>query len=254
MYSDAHTHLTSSPLKDPLQPQDVREVLRQARAAGVAYLVASGHDFMRSKTTIEIAAEEDIVYASIGLHPWIATPIDDETYRGLLDLAKKPKVVAVGEIGMDENRSRASKEVQIQAFTRQLELAQETDLPVYVHQRGYRKEVLEIVSRKKPPRAVIHGFVGDTDELRDWLDLGFHVTIGRVVTGEDGEKLRPMVEQIPEEKLLLETDGVNKAEDDTVGGQARIVEVARVVGKWRGKTPEEMGEVTTKNLRGLLRI
>lgn len=254
MYSDAHTHLTGSPLKSPLQPQEVREVLRQARQAGVAYVVASGHDLFWSQRTAEIAAEQDIVYATMGLHPWIAAYIDDETYQGFISLAKRPKVVAVGEIGLDENRSRASKDVQLHAFTRQLQIARETNLPVFLHQRGYRKEMLEILIKHPPPRAVIHGFRGDAEEMRPWLDLGFYITIGRIVLEADAESLKSMVEQIPEDRLLLETDGVDKSQSGVLRGQDRVVQVAQVVGKWRGTTAEAIGAVTTKNTRVLLGI
>jgi len=254
MYSDAHTHLTGPVFGNPLQPQEVQGVLQQARDKGIAYIVASGHDLLTSEETARIAAAEDIVYASIGLHPWIAAPIDEETYRGFLALAKQPKVVAVGEIGLDENRSRASKEAQLQAFTDQLLLAQETGLGVFLHERGYRKEMLEVLDQHSPPCAAIHGFRDDKVALKGWLDLGFYVTIGRTVLEADGERLKPVVQQIPEDRLLFETDGVTRSEEGVLEGQARVVQVAQVVARWRGTTGEEVGEVTTKNLRRMLGI
>lgn len=252
MYSDAHTHLSGHVFGDPLQPHEIREVLTQARKVNVAYVVASGQDLLRSQMTAQIAAEHDIVYATMGLHPWIAAPIDDESFQGFLTLAKHPKIVAIGEIGLDQNRSRASKDVQIHAFTQQLLLAQETNLPVFLHERGYHQEMLKVLSQYKPPQAVIHGFRGSFEELEEWLDLGFSVTIGRTILEADGERLKSVIEQIPEDRLLLETDSVDKTEKGGLEGQARIVQVADVVGKWRGTSGEAIGELTTKNLKRFL--
>jgi TatD DNase family protein len=204
--------------------------------------------------TADIADAHDIVYATMGLHPWIATSIDDETYRGFLDLAKRPKVIAVGEIGLDANRSRAGKDVQVDALIRQLQLARETDLPVFLHERGYRNEMLEVLSQYTPPRAVVHGFRGSPAELWEWLDFGYAITVNRIILEADGEKLKSVVAQIPADRLLLETDGVTTTEEGALEGQARVVQVAQLVGKWRGSSAEEIGELSTRNLKNLLKI
>lgn len=254
MYSDAHTHLTGPVFGDLMPPDEIKTVLQQARDAGVAFVVASGQDLARSIRVTEIAVEYDMVYAAIGLHPWIVVPIDDETYQGFLDLAKNSKVVAVGEIGLDEYRSQAGKTVQIEALIRQLELAQETDLPVFLHERGFHDEMLDVLSRHTPRRGVMHGFRGTLEELKLWLDFGFYFTIGRTVLEPDGKKLETMVAQIPEERLLLETDGVDTIENGTIEGPARVVELARTVGQWRGTSGEAIGKLTTNNLKNLLGI
>jgi len=254
MYSDAHTHLTGPVFGDLMTPAEIETVLRRARDAEVAFVVASGQDLARSVRVAEIAEEYDMVYAAIGLHPWIAVSIDDDTYQGFLELAKKPKVVAVGEIGLDEYRSQAEKAVQIEALVRQLELARETDLPVFIHERGYHDEMIDVLSRHPPRRAVMHGFRGSQEELRLWLDFGFYFTIGRTILEPDGHKLEAMVAQIPDDRLLLETDGVDIIESGSILGQERVVELARVVGQWRKSSGEAIGELTTDNLKSLLGI
>ena len=254
MYTDAHTHLTGPVFGDLMTPAEIETVLQQAREAGVAFVVASGQDLARSIRVAEIAEEHDMVYAAIGLHPWIAVPIDDALFQGFLELAEKPKVVAIGEIGLDEYRSQAEKEVQIAALVRQLELAREADLPVFLHERGYHDEMLEVISRHPPGRAVMHGFRGSQEELKQWLAFGFYFTIGRTVLEPDGHKLAPMVAQIPDDRLLLETDGVDIIESATILGQERVVELARVVGQWRKTSGEAIGELTTGNLKNLLGI
>ncbi len=260
MFSDTHTHFTGSPLYpefggSPLKSEEVQGVLKQARDHGVALMVAASHDLSSAERVTRVASEEDGVYAAIGLHPWIATPIDDETYKSYLALAGRPKVAAISEIGLDNVRARAGREDQLQALTRMLSLARETGLPVILHDRGCHKEIMEVLREGTPPAGAIHGFEGNVAELKDWLDLGYYVSIGRPVLGPDGESLREMVEQIPEERLLLETDSPNLSSEGVLEGQARVLQVAQVVATWRGgTTAQELGDVTTENLQRMLGI
>ncbi|MFB3885748.1 MAG: TatD family hydrolase [Thermodesulfobacteriota bacterium] len=255
MFSDAHTHLIGNPFgENILEPREIQTVLKEARDQGVVLMVVGSHDLPSSERVIEIASSEENVYVSVGLHPWIATPIDDRAYKSFLELTKRPKVVAIGEIGVDHNRSRASKDVQLQALIQQLRLARETGLPALFHQRGYHEELMEAIYREKPPVSAIHGFSGDLAELKEWLDLGYYVIIGRSVLGKEGEKLKAVVQRIPEDKLLLETDGAARSPKGVLEGQARVLQVAEVVASWRGTTAKEVGETTTKNLKRMLRI
>jgi TatD DNase family protein len=255
MFSDAHTHLIGNPFgENVLEPKEIQEVLKEARDKGVVLMVVGSHDLPSSERVIQIASSENNVYVSIGLHPWIATPIDDHTYKSFLELTKRPKVVAIGEIGVDNNRSRASKEVQLQALTQQLRLARETGLPVLLHQRGYHQELMEAIHQEKPPVSAIHGFGGDLNELKEWLDLGYYVSIGRSILGEEGERFKAIVQRIPEDKLILETDGASRSSKGALEGQARVVQVAQVVASWRGSTAKEIGEITTRNLKRMRRI
>jgi TatD DNase family protein len=255
MFSDAHTHLVGNPFgENILEPKEIQQVLKEARDKGVVLIVVGSHDLPSAERVIQIASSEEDVYVSVGLHPWIATPIDDPTYKGFLELTKRPKVVAIGEIGVDNNRSRATKEVQLQVLTQQFRLAKETGLPIFLHQRGYHQELTEAIHQENPPVSAVHGFSGDLTELKDWLDLGCYVSIGRSVLGGEGEKSKAIVQRIPGDKLLLETDGAARSPKGALEGQARVVQVAQVVASWRGTTAKEIGEVTTKNLKRMLGI
>jgi TatD DNase family protein len=255
MFSDAHTHLIGNPFgENVLEPKEIQEVLKEARDKGVVLMVVGSNDLASADRVIQIASSEKDVYVSIGLHPWIATPIDDQMNKSFLELTKRPKVVAIGEIGVDNNRSRASKEVQFQALTQQLRFARETGLPIFFHQRGYHQELMEAIHQENPPISAIHGFSGDLTELQEWLDLGYYVSIGRAVLGQEGEKLKAVVQRIPEDKLILETDSAARSSKGKLEGQARVVQVAQVVASWRGTTAEKIGETTTINLRRMLRI
>jgi TatD DNase family protein len=255
MYSDAHTHITGSPFGEKiLTPQEIQTLLKNDRDQGLVLIVAGGTDLATSRRLVGIAAAEDILYASIGIHPWIAEPLDDATYNGFKELARHPKVVAIGEIGLDASRSRSSKEIQMACLARQFRLSRETGLPPIIHQRGLRRELIEVMKQEQPPAGAMHGFNGDAGELRGWLDLGYFITIGRGVLAPEGQDLKEMVKLIPEDRLLLETDGAGRSPDGVLEGQDRVVQVAQVVASWRGTTGEEIGAISTRNLTRLLNI
>jgi len=255
MYSDAHTHLTGSPFGEKvLTPQELQTVLKKDRDHGVTLIIAGSTDLATAQQLIKIADAEDIVYASIGIHPWIAEPLDDDTYNALKTIARHPKVVAFGEIGLDESRSRSSKEIQIACLSQQLQLSRETGLPPLIHQRGLHKELMDTIGREKPPAGAMHGFNGDAVELQEWLDLGYYITVGCAVLTGEGQKLKEIVQQIPSDRLLLESDGVNRNAEGMWEGQERILSIAQVVASWRGTSAEQIGDITTTNLKQWLKI
>ncbi|MFQ5826588.1 MAG: TatD family hydrolase [Dehalococcoidia bacterium] len=255
MFSDAHTHLTGSPLRGTLEPKDLKEVLRQARDGGMTLILASSFNLSNSEQTAQLAAAEDVVYAAIGLHPWVAATIDEDAYQGFRALTRQSKVVALSELGLDTSRSPVPKEVQLQALSQQLRLSREAGLPVLIHDRGYHREVMEALRGERLPGGAIHGFSGGEEELKEWLDLGFYVSIGRVALQPEGEQLRAVVQSIPQDKLLLETDGaVGASPDGPAQGPARVIQVAEVVASWRGTTADKLGTATTLNLKRLLGV
>lgn len=255
MYSDAHTHISGSPFgENVLTSQEIQTLLKNVRDKGVVLIVAGSTDLASARRLVGIAAAEDILYASIGIHPWIAEPLDDDTYNGFKELAQHPKVVAFGEIGLDASRSRSSKEIQMECLAQQFRLSRETGLPPIIHQRGLHQELMDVMKQEKPPAGAVHGFNGDAGELREWLDLGYFITIGRAVLAPEGQGLKEVVKLIPEDRLLLETDGANRSKDGVLEGQERVVQVAQIVASWRGSTGEEIGAVSTRNLKRMLDI
>ncbi len=255
MYSDAHTHITGNPFgENALTPPELQGVLKKVREAGVTMIVAGSTDLATARRLVEIASAEDIVYASIGIHPWIAAPLDEETYNGFKAMTRHPKVVAFGEIGLDESRSRGSKEDQLECLSQQCRLCRETGLPPIIHQRGLHQELMDTLRREQPPAGAMHGFSGGLAELKEWLDLGYWITVGRAVLTPEGQGLKSMVQEIPEDRVLLESDGINKPKEGETEGQERVVKVAQVVASWRGTTAEELGVLTTANLKRMLNL
>ena len=255
MYSDAHTHITGTPFGEKvLTSQEIQTVLKNDRDNGVVLILAGSTDLATTRKLVEIAAVEEMVYASIGIHPWIAEPLADETYNVFKTIAQHPKVVAIGEIGLDEPRSRSSKEIQIRCLSQQLRLARETGLPPIIHQRGWHKELMDAIKREEPPAGVMHGFGGDDAELKEWLDLGYYITVGMHVFTPESVRLKEIVQQLPEDRLLLESDSADHSPEGALEGQERVIRVAQLVASWRGTTAEKIGEVSTANLKRWLKI
>lgn len=251
MFSDSHTHV------DGYSEDRLEQVLAGARAAGVELLVAASQHLESAARTVAIARRQPGVVPAVGIHPWNAVAIDDQLYRKLREQASAPEVVAISEIGLDFQRDmfrnrdlsndQAAWEVQKQAFGEQVRLARELGLPIIVHCRGAQAAMLELLRQGGVPQAggAIHGFAGDEAALKDWLELGFYISVGvRALTSPDLPALAPVFSHIPEQKLLLETDS----------DPSRVVVAAEKMAEATGKTAQEIGESTTANLKRLLRI
>ncbi|WP_367359243.1 TatD family hydrolase [Syntrophus buswellii] len=202
MMIDSHAHLEMKDFDD-----DRKDVIARAKEAGVAAIVTIGTDLDDACKAVEIASQYECVYAAVGIHPHEVKRIDPKTYDRMLDLAARPKVVAYGEIGLDFFKNRSPREVQIRRFGEQLELAEDLNLPVVIHDREAHRETMELLSAwKGSGRGVIHCFSGDYAMARKCLDLGFYISIPGTVTFPKSDTLRDVVRRVPAESLLVETD------------------------------------------------
>ncbi len=252
MLSDAHVHLDGS------EPEQLRQAVEGAKQGGVDILVAVGMSLESSAKTVDIGDSYDCVFPAVGIHPWNAVHIDQSLYNQLRDTASRRGVVAIGELGLDFARDPSTKEIQKQAFEQQVSLAKELGLPLNIHCREAHSEMMEILKREKTAglRGNIHGFHGDEAMLRDWLALGFYISIGRLITRPEGADLKKVVKRIPSDRLLIETDSSPRGLVGAGQGPALVwvKSVAEKVAEWRGVTVEEIGNTTTANLKRLLGI
>jgi TatD DNase family protein len=199
---DSHAHLE---LQD--FDSDREAVIARAREAGVEAIVTIGTDLDDCLKAVEIAGSHDAVYAAVGIHPHEVKKIDGQTYERMRELANRPKVVAYGEIGLDFFKNRSPREVQLRRFGEQLELAQDLNLPVIIHDREAHQETIDLLSAwKGARRGIIHCFSGDYAMARKCLDLGFYISIPGTVTFPKADILRDVVRRVPVESLLVETD------------------------------------------------
>ena len=189
---------------------DLPAVLQRAQEAGVAQMVVTGSDAASAREALRLAQQHPgLLFATAGLHPHHASDLDTDTLVLFRDLAQQPGVVALGEMGLDFFRDISPRKDQEQAFHQQLQLAVELNRPVFLHQRDAHERFLPILKeyREHIPAAVAHCFTGSEKELNDYLDLDLHIGItGWICDERRGAHLLDIVQSIPDNRLMLETD------------------------------------------------
>lgn len=202
MIFDSHAHYDSSQFDE-----DRHELLSSMQENGVGTIVNSGADWDSVTEVVELAKQYSFIYAAVGLHPDEVGDLNEERFAYMKSQCQKEKVVAVGEIGLDYYWDNEEHDVQKKWFIRQLELARELDLPVIIHSRDAAEDTLKIVKEYgQGLRGVIHCFSYSKELAREYVKMGFHIGVGGVVTFNNGKKLKEIVEEIPLERILLETD------------------------------------------------
>ena len=202
-FVETHAHLDSGKFN---HDRDI--VIRCAVDAGVAQMITVGADLSSSEAAVALAEQYPSVYATVGIHPHGAESVKLATFKTLRDLATHPKVVAIGEIGLDFYRSYSSHEEQIKMFLRQLEIADALDLPVIIHDREAHSDVLKILKKigKGERRGVIHCFSGDMDLAMALINLGYFISIPGTVTYKKAAQIKEVAARLPLECMLVETD------------------------------------------------
>ncbi len=239
---------------------DLSEVLARARAAGVATIVVTGTTVSESLRAAELAAAHpDMVYATAGVHPHHARECDARTIPALRELAGRPRVVALGECGLDFNRNYSPHPDQEKWFLAQLELACKLAKPLFLHSRDAHPRFAEILRahRDRLPRAVAHSFTGGADELRAYLDRGLYVGItGWICDERRGRHLLELVREIPADRLLVETDAPYLTPRDLHpqpkarrNEPAFLPHILGAVARARGEAPAQTAKATARNAR-----
>ncbi len=268
MDSHAHVHF-------PQFDDDREAVIERAREAGVVAILDVGTDLASSRAAVALAEGYDFIYAAVGVHPHDAKTVTPDVLAELRALARHPKVVAIGEIGLDYYRDLSPRPVQRRAFADQLALAAELGLPVVIHSREAYEDVLATLREGTggrvprvgetydgrggvPPRAgVFHSYSGGPEGLDDVLALGFCVGISGPVTFSKAERLRAVAAQVPLDRLLIETDCPYLTPEPYRGRRnepAYVRYVAEAVARARGVSEEEVGRATADNTRRLFGI
>jgi len=238
---------------------DLDAVVERARLAGVAQIVVTGTSVEESRRAAELASARDFLFATAGVHPHHARECGPGTIAALRELAKHPRVVAIGECGLDFNRNYSPHPDQEKWFVAQLELGMELGKPLFLHSRDAFPRFSQIISSFKPNRAVAHCFTGSAEELRSYLDLGLYIGVtGWICDERRGAHLLELVKEIPSEKLLLETDAPYLTPRDLHpqpkarrNEPAFLPHIARTVARALGRSPEEICLETARNARVL---
>lgn len=204
MLFDTHTHLN-----DQAFDADREDVIRRAREAGVELLVNVGFNRRTIEQTLELARQYEFIYAAVGWHPHDAQDLKDEDLEWIEELAlTEPKVVAIGEMGLDYYHNHSAKEVQKDVFRRQIALAKRTNKPIIIHDRDAHRDVVDILKKEGADAVggVMHCFGGSVEIARECLDLGFYISFGGPLTFKNAKKPKEVVKEIPLDRLLIETD------------------------------------------------
>ena len=250
---DTHCHIQTEEFD-----ADRDEVLERAAEAGVDTLIVVGGagDLSTNDEAVRLADEHPGVYATVGMHPHDAKDVAAEDMDRLRDLARHPKVVAIGETGLDFHYDHSPRQVQRDMFERFVFLAVETGLPIVVHNRESDREVAETIRDRGGGslRGVIHCFTSDTEAARSFLDLGFYLSFSGIVTFKNAHGLREVARQVPTDRLLIETDAPFLAPVPRRGRRnepAYVRFVAEALAQVRGIGVDEIADAVSRNARAL---
>jgi TatD DNase family protein len=243
---DTHAHID-----DEQFDADRAAVISRAAAAGVAYILNAGACMASSARAVALAGEQSGVYAAVGIHPHDAATACEADYQQLAAWAALPKVVAIGEIGLDYYYDLSPRDVQQTVFIRQLDVARQVEKPFIIHDRDAHGDILTVIRREaKGLRGVFHCFSGSLEMAQELLKLGFYLSIGGPVTFKNATKLQRIAAEIPLERLLVETDCPYLTPHPQRGHRnepAYVRLVAAEIARLRGISLEELAAATTAN-------
>ncbi|MGY4676490.1 YchF/TatD family DNA exonuclease [Pasteurella sp. P03HT] len=253
---DSHCHLDALDYENV--HNNVADVVAKAKAREVKHLLAVGVTLSRFEQVYDTLKQFDNVSLACGVHP---LNLDEETFNRerLLHLAQDPKVIAIGETGLDYYYSAENKALQQQVFAEQIQIANQLNKPVIVHTRSAREDTIAILTEQQADKCggVLHCFTENWEMAKQGLDLGLYISISGIITFKNAEALREVVRQVPLDRLLVETDSPYLAPVPYRGKQnqpAYVREVCEYLATLKGVSFEQFAEITTQNFERLFKI
>ena len=235
MMLDTHAHLTDA------RYQSVADVLAAANGEGVNTVISVGYDMASSEGSVALSEAFGGVYAAVGVHPSDSAAINDQTLDRLKSLLSHPKVVALGEIGLDYHYENTDKPVQAAAFIRQMELASACNMPIAIHSRDCTEDMLSILTTHRhllSSGGIMHCFSGSKEFAKQCLDLGLHISFSGTVTFKNARKVQEAAIFVPKDRLLAETDSPYLSPDPFRGqtnSPMRVALVYKMLADLRGE-------------------
>ena len=245
--TDSHCHLTMS---------NAEANLAAARAAGVRGFVVPGTKLDDAPQAVAIAQQHDDVWAAVGFHPHDAKDCDDAAFAEIERLAREPRVVAIGECGLDYHYDYSPRDVQREVFERHIALAKSLDKPIIVHNRGSTEDVVEILGRTGA-RGILHSYTESLDVAKKLVDLGYFISFSGIVTFKSAESLRDAARGLPPDRVLIETDTPYLAPVPYRGRDnepAYVIAIAELLAKLWGMPVERVAEQTTANFEQVFSV
>ncbi|HEY8911528.1 MAG TPA: TatD family hydrolase [Desulfosporosinus sp.] len=253
MIWDTHAHLD-----DPGFTEDFQEVAFRMKLAEIARVTNVGYDLPSSERSVLLAQNFDFIYAAIGVHPHNAQGVTDETWEELLRLAKQPKVLAWGEIGLDYYRDLSPRPIQKEIFIQQIKLANEVGLPIVIHNRDAHQDVLEIVKAHPPEYGgVFHCYSGSWEMAKILLNLGFYLSFAGPVTYKNARHTVEVASHVPTDRYLVETDSPYLTPEPRRGKRNEptyVREVVKKLAEIKNLSFEDVASQTMRNAETVFRI
>lgn len=253
MYFDSHAHYD-----DAAFDQDRAELLASMADGGVHRILNVGADMPSSRKCIELAEQYDFIYAAVGIHPHDAKSATEADMEELKAMSRHPKVVAIGEIGLDYHYDLSEREVQREWFRRQLALSEELDMPFIIHEREAVKDTLDILKERNLSQGgVFHCFSESREVMREVLSMGLYVAFGGVLTFKNSVKAVEAAKEVPLDRFLIETDCPYLAPVPMRGKRNSSLNLSYIAEKFaeiRGMTAEEVARISDENTCRLFRI
>lgn len=266
---DTHCHIEMDEFSE-----DREDVIQRAREAGIEAIITVGSDLEGNIGSLELSKRYDFIYSSIGIHPHDAKDFTEEIYEQLKEWATEyriqnytlhttrytlnmPKVVAIGETGLDYHYDNSPQDIQREVFRRHLTLAKELGLPVIIHSREAKNDTLEILKESGINRGVLHCFSGDMDMAEKAMGMGFYISIAGTVTFKNAKKIVEIAKTIPDDYLLIETDAPYLTPEPFRGKRnepAFVKNTAKRIAEIRGESFEDIARITTLNAKQLFKI
>lgn len=254
MIFDSHAHYD-----DEAFEEDRDTLLSSFRDNGIEYVANIGANMETSLNSIRLAEKYDFIYAVVGIHPDSPEENTEENIKKLAEYCRKKKVAAIGEIGLDYHYEPEKKKVQMACFEAQLDLAVKEKMPVVIHSREAAKDTLDIIKSCHTGLngGVIHCFSYGTEMAREYLDMGFYIGIGGVLTFKNAKKLKQVAEYVPIERIVIETDCPYMSSEPNRGKRntsLNLTYVAEALSRIKNISTEEVIDITCKNALDMYKI
>ena len=254
MFIDTHVHLNADQYEE-----DVDEVIARAVDAGVTTMIVVGFDRKTINKAMELTERYSFIYAVVGWHPVDAIDCTEEDLEWIETLARHPKVVGIGETGLDYHWDKSPKDIQQEVFRKQIQLAKKVNLPIIIHNRDATADVVRILREEeaKETGGIMHCFGGSVETAKECIDMNFMISLGGPVTFKNAKTPKEVATEIPLSKLLIETDAPYLAPHPYRGKRNEpvyVTLVAEEIAKLKGVSIEEVAAATTANALDLFKI
>ncbi|WP_239752066.1 TatD family hydrolase [Mammaliicoccus sp. H-M34] len=254
MLIDTHVHLNADQYDEDLQ-----EVIDRALEEGIDRMFVVGFDTKTIERTMKLIDQYDFIYGIIGWHPVDAIDCTEERLEWIEELSKHPKIIGIGEMGLDYHWDKSPKDIQKEVFRKQIALAKRVQLPIIIHNREATQDCVDILREESASEVggIMHSFSGSNEIADEILKMNFYVSLGGPVTFKNAKQPKEVAQHVPLDRLLVETDAPFLSPHPYRGKRnepARVKLVAEQIAELRGLSYEEVCEATTKNAERLFKL